>query len=399
MLIPAALTDLSKARAARRAPALWINLDQRLLTVLGAILGLGLVMVASASVSLSDHQFGQPFHYLERQLAAAVGGVLVGTVVLRIPLESWKRAGSLLLGLAYLLLIVVLIPGVGRQINGSIRWIPLGLFNLQVSEVAKMLIFIYLAGYLVRRSDEVRGSMSGFLVPIAVLSVGAVFLLAEPDFGAAAVMMATGLGMLFVARVPLWRFAALVLMFVLAGALLIVASPYRWHRLTGFLNPWADPFNSGFQLTQSLIAIGRGEWFGVGLGASVQKMFYLPEAHTDFLFAVLAEELGLAGVVTVIALYGYVVWRAFRIGIGSLRANRPFGAYLAYAVGIWIGLQAFINMGVNMGLLPTKGLTLPLMSYGGSSLLATCVAFALLLRADHELRIAGVAARSTRRSS
>jgi cell division protein FtsW len=384
-------------RAKRRAPALWPNLDHRLLAVLTCIAGVGLVMVASASVSIADKQFADPFFYVKRQAVYFAIGLAAAYCVLKIRLESWQRSSTLLLVFAYFLLLAVLVPGVGREVNGATRWIPLGLVNLQVSEVTKLLIFLYLSAYLVRRAEAVRSAFSAFLVPMTVMLFAAFLLLLEPDFGAAVVMVVTGMGMLFLAGMPVWRFGVLGGLVGAAAALLIVTSPYRWARLTGFLNPWADPFNSGFQLTQSLIAIGRGQWFGVGLGSSVQKLLYLPEAHTDFLFAVLAEEFGLIGVLLLIALYGYVVWRACVIGTRSLKLGLGFGGYLAYGIGLWFGMQAFVNMGVNMGILPTKGLTLPLMSYGGSSLISSLVALALLMRADHELRIESVGAQPMRR--
>lgn len=370
-----------------RTPPLWPNLDHSLLVAIALIAALGLLMVASASLPLADRQVGDEFFYLKRQLLFFAVGLGVAATVLRIRLESWERASTLLLVFAYMLLVVVLIPGVGREVNGAVRWIPLGFFNLQVSELAKLLIILYIAAYLVRRADLVRDRMSGFLVPMAVMAVASLLLLMEPDFGTAAVMTATGMGLLFLAGASVWRFALFGGLAIGAGALLVVTSPYRWVRLTTFMDPWQDPFASGFQLTQSLIAIGRGEWFGVGLGASVQKLFYLPEAHTDFLFAVFAEELGLVGVAGLIGLYGYVVWRAFVIGTRSLKNGLLFGGYLAYGIGLWFGMQAFVNIGVNMGMLPTKGLTLPLMSYGGSSLITTMLAMALLLRAGFELRL------------
>jgi cell division protein FtsW len=256
--------------------------------------------------------------------------------------------------------------------------------NFQPSELVKLFVVVYLAGYLVRRGDEVRESVKGFLKPMALVGLIGVLLLLEPDFGAAAVITATVLGMMFLGGVRLWQFGVLFLVMSAGMAALAISSPYRMARLTSFVNPWADPFNSGFQLTQALIAFGRGEWLGVGLGGSIQKLFYLPEAHTDFLFAVLAEELGLLGVVAVIALFAILVWRAFVIGQSAASAGNRFGAYTAYGIGMWLGLQAFINLGVNMGVLPTKGLTLPLMSYGGSSIVMSCVAVALLLRVSHE---------------
>jgi len=285
-----------------------------------------------------------------------------------------------------LMLAVLLIPGVGRNVNGATRWLNLVVFNLQVSELAKLSVVIYLAGYLVRHSEAVLNTVGGFLKPMGVIALVVVLLLLEPDFGASVVVIATAMGMLFLGGVQLWLFGVLLLTALLMFAALAISSPYRLERLTTFLNPWADPFDSGFQLTQSLIAIGRGEWFGVGLGGSVQTLFYLPEAHTDFVFAVLAEELGLIGGMVVVLLFAYLVWRIFRIGRQAAVAGNTFAAYLAFGIALWVALQVFINIGVNVGLLPTKGLTLPLMSYGGSSMMAMCVAMAIVLRIDAEHR-------------
>ena len=284
-----------------------------------------------------------------------------------------------------MLLIVVLLPGIGYEVNGARRWVRVGIMNLQVSEPARLCLLIYLAGYLVRRSKSLREEFVGFLRPMLVLTVACVLLLKEPDFGAAIVLLATALAMMFVAGARIRDF--IVFFSAAAGAMIALAitSPYRMKRLTGFLDPWSDPYDSGFQLTQSLIAIGRGEWFGVGLGDSVQKLFYLPEAHTDFVFAVFAEEFGLIGSLVLIALFMALVWRVFRLGIRAHAAERFFEAYLAIGIGTWFGLQAFINIGVNMGLLPTKGLTLPLVSYGRSSLIVTMACIGLLLRIHHEL--------------
>lgn len=372
------------------------GLDMRLVGVTLTLLALGLVMVTSASMTMADRQTGNPFYFTVRQAIYVVMGLGVGLVVMRVRLVHWQRAGMIGLFLALGLLLVVLVPGVGRNINGSTRWIGLGPINLQVSEPTKLLVMVYLAGYLVRRGDEVRRRASGFLKPLAVIGIGCVLLLIEPDFGAAVVLLATALTMMFLAGVRWWQFALLVGGAVLVLAVLAVSSPYRLERLTTFLNPWANPFSSGFQLTQSLIAFGRGGWFGVGLGNSIQKLFYLPEAHTDFLMAVLSEELGLVGVFSVIALYAYLVWRAFAIGAVAEHVGDAFGAFLSYGIGTWLGMQSTINMGVNMGLLPTKGLTLPLLSYGGSSLITTCVAVALLLRVDYEARckVHGLAGRA-----
>ncbi len=341
---------------------------------------LGLVMVASSSLDIAERSYGQPFYFVLRQLAYAAVGLLLGYGLLRIPLQFLERVSAPLLLLGMGLLLLVLIPGIGREVNGSARWLPLGLFNLQPSELMKLFMVLYLAGYLVRRGDEVRSAVSGFAKPMVVLALVCLLLLAEPDFGAAAVLMATAMGMMFLGGVRLWQFAVLILGVGLAGAALAVSSPYRLERITAFLDPWADPFASGFQLTQALIAFGRGEWLGVGLGNSIQKLFYLPEAHTDFLFAVLAEELGLVAALLVIALFSVIVWRAFHIARCAERAGAAFAAYVAYGCGMWTGVQAFINIGVNMGVLPTKGLTLPLMSYGGSSLIVSCLVIALLQR-------------------
>jgi len=278
------------------------------------------------------------------------------------------------------LLILVLIPGIGREVNGSMRWINFGFFNIQGSEYVKIFIIVYLAGYLVRHEEGLKTTLNGFIKPVIVVTFVAGLLLLEPDYGAAAVLFATALGMLFVGGVPLSRFFAWVFTAVTALFCLAIISPYRLTRLTSFLNPWEDPYNRGFQLTQALIAFGRGEWTGTGLGSSVQKLFYLPEAHTDFLFAILSEELGFIGVCIVVALYALLFVRAFRIGLLAERCGNRFAAYMAYGIGMWLLMQACINMGVNMGLLPTKGLTLPLMSYGGSSLVVCCMAIGLLLR-------------------
>jgi len=357
-------------------------LDAGLLAAAIMLLAVGLVMVASASVSIAERQMDDPLFYLWRQSAFVVLGLLVGFAVLNVRLVYWERLGPWFLLLGMSLLVAVLL--LGREINGSVRWLSLGPVNFQPSEMMKLFIVIYLAGYLVRRGDEVRESVKGFLKPMLLVGLIGVLLLLEPDFGAAAVITATVLGMMFLGGVRLWQFAVLFLGMSAVVAAVAVSSPYRVERLTSFVNPWADPFDSGFQLTQALIAFGRGEWMGVGLGSSVQKLFYLPEAHTDFLFAVLAEELGLMGVVLVIGLFVLVVWRAFVVGQSAAQGGNRFGAYTAYGIGIWLGLQAFINLGVNMGMLPTKGLTLPLMSYGGSSIVMSCVAVALLLRISHE---------------
>lgn len=361
--------------------------DAGLLYAVVLALGFGLVMMASASFGVAERELGQPSYYLMHQLVYIGVSVLVGFLVYSsLSLEFLERHSGMLLIAAFALLILVLMPGVGREVNGSTRWLSLGVVRVQPSEFAKLFTFIYLAGYLVRRGDEVRNAVRGFVKPMAVLAVLCVLLLAEPDFGAAAVLMGTAMGMMLLGGVRIWQFGVLLVFVLCALAVLAVSSPYRMARITAFLNPWADPFASGFQLTQALIAFGRGEWFGVGLGGSIQKLFYLPEAHTDFLFAVIAEELGLAGSIAVIALFTFIVARSFMIARRAATAGRPFASYLASGLGLWFGLQAYTNIAVNMGLLPTKGLTLPLMSYGGSSMLAACIAMGLLLRIDRESR-------------
>ena len=354
--------------------------------VMTLLLG-GLVILASASISVSDSLTGDPFHYVQRQLMAVVIGAAAGFVCLFVPMQLWRALGPLMLLAGLALLLVVLLPGIGYEVNGSRRWIRLGILNLQFSEPARLCFIIYLAGYLVRRNKGVREGFSGFLKPMLVLSLAGVALLAEPDFGAAVVLVVTALAMLFVAGARIRDFLVFLPVAAVGAAALVLASPYRMKRMTGFLDPWADPFNSGFQLTQSLIAIGRGEWVGVGLGNGVQKLFYLPEAHTDFVFAVYAEEFGLLGSFVLIALFMALVWRVFQLAMRAFSAERCFEAYLAIGIGTWLGIQAFINVGVNMGLLPTKGLTLPLVSYGRSSMIVTMIALAMLMRIHHELMV------------
>ena len=362
------------------------RVDYWLLFTVLALALLGLVMVSSASITFADREIGRPFYYAIRQAIYLGCGVVAGMLLFKLRLIDLERMGMPLLLSAFAMLVLVLLPGVGVEVNGASRWINVGLFNVQVSELAKLFFIIYLASYLARHGEEVRTQISGFLKPIGLLVIAAVLLLLEPDFGATVVLAAIVMGMIFMAGVKLYQFGGVLGLGALLMASMAVSSPYRMKRLTTFIDPWADPFDSGFQLTQSLIAIGRGEWFGVGLGASIQKLFYLPEAHTDFVFAVLAEELGLLGVCTIIVLYAVLVWRAFVIAAQAVKAENFFASYLAYGIGIWFGLQSFINIGVNMGLLPTKGLTLPLMSYGGSSMVVMCAAIALLLRIDYETR-------------
>jgi len=363
--------------------------DPWLIGTIGALLLAGLIMVASASIGVSERETGNAFFYFQRQLIFVGLGLVAAMLAIAIPTSVWERHSIYLLGGAFVLLVLVLVPGLGHEVNGSRRWVRLSFMNFQVSELARVMLLTYIASYAVRRSDELCSSFKGFMKPVAVLGAAAVLLLAEPDFGAATVLMATGLAVLFLAGVRLHHLLVPVLIAVAGMALLAVTSSYRMRRLTAFRNPWEDPFDSGFQLVQSLIAIGRGEWFGVGLGSSVQKLFYLPEAHTDFVFAVLAEEFGFVGVVAVIGLYALLVGRALDISRRAAGAGLQFQSYLAASIGIWVGLQAFVNIGVNMGLLPTKGLTLPLLSYGGSSMLVTLGVLGVLLRIHHETQMSG----------
>ncbi|MEE8197857.1 MAG: putative lipid II flippase FtsW, partial [Acidiferrobacterales bacterium] len=317
----------------------------------------------------------------------AVGlGLFLMYVTMRTPVRLWEAAGPYLLLGGMALLVLVLIPGAGVTVNGSSRWLRLGVINLQPSELIKLIVVVYVAGYFVRRQEELHNFTQGvFIISIVVVAIG-MLLLQEPDLGAMVVISMTVLGMLFLAGVRFWHFGVVVVTGVVGMAILTVIAPYRFARVVGFLDPWADPFNSGFQLVQALIAFGRGEWFGVGLGASVQKLYYLPAAHTDFIFAVTAEELGLLGVLVVIVLFGILVTRAFLISRQAERVGLLYGARLAQGVGLLLGLQAIINMGVNMGALPTKGLTLPFISYGGSSILTSFIAVGLLLMVQRETR-------------
>ncbi|HSR62197.1 MAG TPA: putative lipid II flippase FtsW [Gammaproteobacteria bacterium] len=360
--------------------------DPWLIGTIVLLLGTGLVMVASASITVADRQHGEPMYYFWRQSVSVAIGIGFAIIIMKVPLEVWRRSSAALLALGFFFLLLVLVPGIGYEVNGSMRWIRIGPVALQASEPAKFCVIAYLAGYMVRHGLQVRESFAGFIKPIIVLTLISALLLLEPDYGAAVVMFATALGMLFMGGVPLSRFFAWVLTALAALASLAILSPYRMQRLVSFIDPWQDPYNSGFQLTQALIAFGRGNWSGAGLGGSIQKLFYLPEAHTDFVFAVIAEELGLIGSLFIIALFCFLVWRAFVIGHVAELAGKQFAAYFAYGIGLLIGTQAFINIGVNMGVLPTKGLTLPLMSYGGNSIIVTCALLAVLLRVEFENR-------------
>ncbi len=363
-----------------------IDLDFPFLVGCLALLGLGLVMITSASSEVAAAQSGNPLYHMIRHLIYVGLGVGACIVTMMVPISTWQRMGFLMLIGAFGLLVAVLIPGIGREVNGSMRWIGFSFFNVQPSEIAKVFVVVYLAGYLVRRQQEVRESWMGFFKPFIVLLPMAGLLLMEPDFGATVVMMGSAAAMLFLGGVGLFRFGLMVVLAVGAVFVLVQAQPYRMARLITFTDPWSDQFGSGYQLTQALIAFGRGEWFGVGLGNSVQKQFYLPEAHTDFVFSVLAEELGVVGSLLTLALFVFVTVRALYIGLWAEKAKQFFAAYVAFGLAfLWIG-QFLINIGVNVGLLPTKGLTLPFLSYGGSSLVICCACVGLLLRIEWESR-------------
>jgi len=337
-----------------------------------------------SSVAIGEKRFDDPLHYLWRQLFSLGLGVLAAIIFVQFPLAFWrKRRGFLfLLGLGLLLLVLIF----GREINGSQRWLPLGVMNFQVSEFMKMAVVLFMAGYLDRHGHAVRESYEAVFRLALPFGVMALLLLMEPDFGSTFVIAVILTGMLLIAGAP-WRFFVItVLPIALLLITMVITSPYRLARVTNFLDPWSDPFGQGYQLTQALIASGRGEWLGVGLGESVQKLLYLPDAHTDFLFSIYAEELGLMGVIALVLLYAFILWRCFRIGRKSLEQQQVFGGLIAYGVGIWIALQAVTNMGVNLGLFPTKGLTLPLMSYGGSSVLMLLITLAIVIRVDIDSR-------------
>ncbi len=371
--------------AGRSHPAL----DPWLLGSASALILLGIIMVYSASVAYAERTTGQGSYFLLRHLAHLAIAVLGMLVVYRMRVRVWERLGPYLLLIGMVLLVVVLLPGIGATINGSSRWIRLGVFNLQPSELMKLFVVVYVAGYLVRRQDELVQFTRGILMIGLVVAVIGMFLLQEPDLGSLAVISATVMIMLFLGGVRFWHFG-LVLLLGLGGMILLtVISPYRMGRVTSFLDPWSDPFGSGFQLTQALIAVGRGEWFGAGVGASVQKLFYLPAAHTDFVFAVTAEELGLIGVFVVMGLYAVIILRSFAIARAAELAGQIYSARLAQGLGLLLGVQAIINMGVNLGALPTKGLTLPFVSYGGSSLIVCGIALAMLLRIGREAHAQG----------
>lgn len=358
------------------------QLDYPLLATAMGLLLLGVVMVGSATM----HNYaGDPYYFVSRHLFAVMLGLTAGLIVMRIPIDSWERWSTLLYIVGLLLLVLVLIPGIGRTVNGAQRWISLGGFNLQSSEFMKLFMMLYLAGYLRRKQVEITTSVWGFIKPLLPVFMAAALIMLEPDMGTTVVLLFTAFGMLFLGGVPIRQYFVLFAVVIVSLAALVIIEPYRMQRVTSFMDPFADPLNSGYQLSNALIAFGRGEWSGVGLGEGVQKLFYLPEAHNDFLIAVIGEEFGLLGTVSIISLFAFISWRAFRIGAMAEKSKKIFAAFVAYGCGLWLGFQAFINIGVNLGLLPTKGLTLPLMSYGGNSIIVACIVIALLQRIHLEV--------------
>jgi cell division protein FtsW len=374
---------------AARAPKPSAELDFSLLWLAMGLLAIGLVMVYSASIAIAEaakYTGHNGEYYLYRQGIFIAMGVAVGMAAFRVPMRVWQQAAPYLFLVGLLLLVVVLIPHIGREVNGSRRWIPLGFANLQPSELMKFLAVLYAADYTTRKAAFMHDFKKGFLPMAAVMLVVGALLLREPDFGAFVVIISIAMGVLFLGGLNGKVFIGLVGVLLVGFVLLILTSPYRLQRVLGFMDPFADPYGKGYQLSHALIAFGRGEWVGLGLGGSVEKLFYLPEAHTDFLLAVIAEEFGFIGVVVVIALFAWLIVKAFLIGHRAAQLERNYCALVAQGIGIWLGVQALINMGVNVGLLPTKGLTLPFLSFGGSGIVANCLAVALLLRIDWEHR-------------
>ena len=359
--------------------------DLGLILAASALAALGVVMVGSSSIAIADGQHVGPFYYLTRHLVFLALGIGLCLVTMRIELEWLERNAFTLLLFAIILLLLVFVPGLGLRINGARRWIRLGIAGFQSVEAVKLMFIVYLASYLVRHRDHVQLKLFGVIKPLAIALVLVILLLAQPDFGSAALIICITVGMVWLGGARMRNLFYLAIPAMPAIAWAAMTSDYRVKRLTSFLNPWEHPFDQGFQLTQALIAIGRGEWLGVGLGGSVQKLFYLPEAHTDFILAVIAEELGLAGIVLVLALFAALVGRALMLGLRAVERGHRFAGYCAFGIGLSLGLQTMVSIGVNLGVLPTKGLTLPLISSGGSSVLMTCAAVGLLLRISYEL--------------
>ena len=359
--------------------------DRALLTAVLSLIGFGFVMVMSASMPEAQTLTGNPFYFMTRHMGYLVGCLVIAGFVLRVEMQTWQRWSPMLLLVVGLMLLAVLV--VGTTVNGATRWLSLGPIRIQVAEVAKFAFAIYMAGYLVRRHQEVRENAKGFYKPIAVFAIYAVLILMQPDLGTVVVLFVGTVGLLFLAGARLLDFFALIFAGVLAFVALVLLEPYRMRRVTSFMDPWQDPFGSGYQLTQSLMAYGRGDWLGQGLGNSIQKLEYLPEAHTDFIFAVIGEELGFIGIIAVLFVLLFLALRSIRLGNLCLAMDKPFEGYLGYAIGIWICFQTVVNVGASIGMLPTKGLTLPFISYGGSSLWVMTAATMMLIRIDYERRM------------
>jgi cell division protein FtsW len=376
------------------------ELDMSLFWSVVLLLSIGLVMVYSSSIAMSEAEKMtgyRMYYFLQRHAIYLLLGTAVAFGAFQIPVATWQKFSPALFIIGGFLLVLVLIPGIGKEVNGSRRWISLGFMTMQPSELMKFFAVLYAADYTVRKAAFMHDFKKGFLPMLSVMVFIGALLLREPDFGALVVITAIAMGILFLGGLNGRIFVALIVMLAVSFVALVVTSPYRWQRVTSYMDPWADAMGKGYQLSHSLIAFGRGEWVGVGLGGSVEKLFYLPEAHTDFLLAVVAEELGFVGVAVVIALFALLIYRAFMVGRDAMMREKYFAALVAQGIGIWLAVQAFINMGVNMGLLPTKGLTLPFLSYGGSGIIVNCLAVAVLLRIDAENRTTSAAMKGVRR--
>ena len=358
-----------------------------LLLVISILLTLGLLMMTSASVEIASSKYGDPFFHFKRQIIFAGMGLFGMLITLHIPMKIWRDLSWFSLMMSFALLLLVLVPGVGYAVNGSMRWIDLGLFNLQPSELGKVFIVVYMAAYLERHLEEVREQWSGFLKPMLVIAAAVVLLHFEPDHGAMVILLLTAFCMIFLAGAKFYRFLLMLVLCVGAVTYIAIMKPYVIARFSSYLNPWAaeNVYGGGYQLTQALIAFGRGEWFGVGLGNSIQKLYFLPEAHNDFVLAIIGEELGLAGVSLVVILFSILVYSGFSIAKQAVEKGQLFNGFVAYGLSLLFAGQALINIGVNIGLLPTKGLTLPFLSYGGASLIISCFMAALLLRIQFEV--------------
>ena len=377
---------MNPARKLKKESPLDCPVDVTVAGISLLLLMIGIVMVGSAAMEISARIYGDPFHLFIKHVVYVAISVGVAALLITVPVRSWQQIDWVLLLLSFTLLIAVLMPGVGRTVNGSTRWISLGFATIQGSEFVKLFAIVYISGYLVRRREDINESVVGFAKPLALVSLMVLLLLEQPDFGASVVIVASVMGVIFLAGVPLRHFLPIITIFVVITFVVASWKPYRLERITSFMDPWAHQFDGGYQLTQALIAFGRGEWFGLGLGNSIQKLFFLPEAHTDFMFSILAEELGAVGAIIVILAFAILVLRALLIGKRAQNQGYDFHAYLAFGIALLLGIQAVINIGVNIGLLPTKGLTLPFLSYGGNSLIISCALIAMLLRVEYECR-------------